>query len=128
MHRLGAEVVIHGQTQDEAELHAQQLQEAQGLTFVSAFDDPHIIAGQGTIGLEVLEECPEVTVVIAPLSGGGLLGGIALAMKAADPSIRAIGVSQALEPAMARSLQAGYPEFPWLRSRHWQIACSVASG
>lgn len=109
MRQLGAEVLIHGQTQDDAEVHAQALQEAEGLTFVSAFDDPHIIAGQGTIGLEILEECPHVSTLIAPLSGGGLLGGIALAMKQADLQIRTIGVSQALEPAMVHSLQAGRP-------------------
>jgi len=109
MRQLGAEVVIHGQTQDDAERHVQELEQAEGLTFVSAFDDPHVIAGQGTIGLEILEECPQVSIVIAPLSGGGLLGGIAIAMKAAAPAIRVIGVSQAREPAMVRSLAAGYP-------------------
>lgn len=109
MKQLGAEIVIHGQTQDDAERHAQQLQAADGLTFVSAFDDPAIIAGQGTIGLEILEECPQVNTIIVPLSGGGLLGGIALALKAADPAIHVVGVSQALEPAMAHSLAAGHP-------------------
>ncbi len=106
---LGAEVVIHGHTQDEAETHAIQLQVEQDLTLISAFDDPHIIAGQGTIGLEILEELPQVDSVIVPLSGGGLMGGIALAMKSASTNIRTVGVSQALEPAMALSLQAGAP-------------------
>lgn len=109
MRKLGAEIVVHGQTQDDAERHAMTLQNAQGLTFVSAFDDPDIIAGQGTIGLEILEVCPDVSTVVVPLSGGGLLGGIALAIKAADPNIRTVGVSQALEPAMARSIAAGHP-------------------
>ena len=88
MRRLGAEVVIHGYTQDEAEAHAQKLQAAQGLTMVSAFDDPYVIAGQGTIGLEILEDLPQVDTLLCPLSGGGLLGGIALALKAASPAIR----------------------------------------
>jgi threonine dehydratase len=107
--QLGAEAVIHGQTQDEAEAHALHLQAEQGLTLVSAFDDPLIIAGQGTIGLELLEEMPQIDTAIIPLSGGGLLSGIALALKAADPAIRIVGVSQERQPAMYLSLQAGRP-------------------
>lgn len=109
MRQLGAEVIIHGQTQDEAEAHVLQLQVEQGLTLISAFDDPLIIAGQGTIGLELLEELPQIDTAIIPLSGGGLLSGIALALKAADPAIRIIGVSQERQPAMHLSLQAGHP-------------------
>jgi len=109
MRSLGAEVVVHGQTQDDAERHALHLQTEQGLTLVSAFDEPSIIAGQGTIGLEILEDLPQVDTVIAPLSGGGLMGGIAVAMKSATPNIRTVGVSQALGPAMYLSLQAGAP-------------------
>lgn len=73
MRALGAEVVVHGRTQDDAERHALELQAADGLTLVSAFDEPYIIAGQGTIGLEILEDLPQVDTVVAPLSGGGLL-------------------------------------------------------
>ena len=109
MRSLGVEIVVHGQTQDEAEAHAQQIQAKQGLVTISAFDDPLVIAGQGTIGLEVLEDLPQVDTAIIPLSGGGLLGGIALALKAADPTIRVIGVSQERQPAMRLSLQAGRP-------------------
>ncbi|MEZ4622147.1 MAG: hydroxyectoine utilization dehydratase EutB [Caldilineaceae bacterium] len=109
MQQLGAEVIRHGQTQDDAERHAEQLRRREGLTWISAFDDPAIIAGQGTIGLEILEACPQVDTLIAPLSGGGLLGGIAIAMKAADPNIRTIGVSQAQGPAMYLSMEAGQP-------------------
>ncbi|MEZ4868393.1 MAG: pyridoxal-phosphate dependent enzyme [Caldilineaceae bacterium] len=109
MRALGAEVVIYGRTQDEAEAHALHLQQTEGLTLVSAFDDPYIIAGQGVIGLEILEDLPQVDLLVAPLSGGGLLGGIALALKRADPAIRIVGASQALGPAMHLSLQAGHP-------------------
>jgi threonine dehydratase len=109
MRELGAEVVIHGRTQDDAEAHAAALVKREGLTLVSAFDDLDIIAGQGTIGLEILEACPQVDTIVVPLSGGGLLAGIALAVKTADPQIRTIGVSQALGPAMYLSLQAGHP-------------------
>lgn len=109
MRALGAEVVVHGAIQDEAEAYAQQLETAEGLTLISAFDDPAIIAGQGTIGLEILEELPQVATVVVPLSGGGLLGGIGVALKAADPAIRTVGVSQERGPAMQLSLQAGHP-------------------
>lgn len=109
MRQLGADVIIKGRTQDDTERFAAKLAREQGLTPISAFDDLDIIAGQGTIGLEILEACPQVDTVIAPLSGGGLLGGISLVMKYADPQIRTIGVSQALGPAMYLSLQAGHP-------------------
>lgn len=106
---LGAEVRVTGKDQDTAEAAALALAETEGLTLVSPFDDPAVIAGQGTIGLEILEELPEVEVVIAPLSGGGLLGGIALAVKAADPAIRTVGVSMARGAVMVASLAAGQP-------------------
>lgn len=109
MRTLGAEVVIHGRTQDDAEMHALELQADQGLTLVSAFDEPYIIAGQGTIGLEILEDLPQVDTVVVPLSGGGLLGGMAVALKSATPNIRTVGACQALGPAMHLSLQAGAP-------------------
>ena len=106
---LGAEVQIVGRNQDEAELVAIELAAERGLTFVSAFDDPWVIAGQGTIGLELLEDLPALDAVLVPLSGGGLIGGIALALKSADPWIRVIGVSMERGPAMVQSLAAGRP-------------------
>jgi threonine dehydratase len=106
---LGAEVQIVGRNQDEAEVVAKQLAAERGLAFVSPFDDPFVIAGQGTIGLELLEDLPELDAVLVPLSGGGLIGGIALALKSADPAIRVIGVSMERGPAMVRSLAAGRP-------------------
>jgi len=106
---LGAEVVIHGKSQDDAFVQAEALQSERGLTMVPPFDDPDIIAGQGTIGLEILEELPSVGTVLAPLSGGGLISGIALAMKSANPNIRVIGVSMKRAPIMYHSLQAGRP-------------------
>jgi threonine dehydratase len=106
---LGAEVVLHGDSYDEAERHALQLQEERGFIPVPPFDDPHIIAGQGTIGLELLEDLPEVGTVVVPLSGGGLLSGVALALKSADASIRTVGVSMDRAPVMFHSLRAGHP-------------------
>jgi len=118
MRSLGAEVVVCGHTQDDAEMHAIVLANQQGLTLVSAFDDPWIIAGQGTIGLELLEDLPQIDTVIVPLSGGGLLAGIAVALKAADPHMRVIGASQALGPAMFLSLQAG-AAVPVIEEKTW---------
>lgn len=116
--RYGAEVISHGQSYDEAAAHAAKLQAERGLTFVHPFDQPEIIAGQGTIGLEILEDLPGADTVIVPLSGGGLISGIALAIKSANPAIRVIGVSMERGPVMHACLQAGelveLPEEPTL--------------
>ncbi len=109
MQQLGAQVVVHGDSYDEAAAHAQRLRETQGLTWVDAFDDPLVITGQGTIGLELLEDLPHIDTAVIPLSGGGLLSGIGLALKAANPDVRIIGVSMARAPVMVHSLQAGHP-------------------
>lgn len=104
---LGAEVRITGESQDAAEVDARRLAREQGRVFVSPFEDPWVIAGQGTIGLELLEDVPALDTVLVPLSGGGLIGGIALALKSADPAIRVIGVSMERGAAMYESLRAG---------------------
>jgi threonine dehydratase len=109
MRGLGAEVRVVGADQDAAETEALAMVEREGLTWVSPFDDPWIIAGQGTIGLEILEDLPQVDVLLAPLSGGGLLGGIALAMRSASMGIRTVGVAMARGPVMVASLAAGMP-------------------
>jgi threonine dehydratase len=105
--RLGAEVVVSGGSYDEAEEQAADLQERQGLTMIEPFDDPLVIAGQGTIGLEVLDELPEIDEAIIPLSGGGLFAGIGAALRSANPSVRLCGVSMERGPAMVESLRAG---------------------
>jgi threonine dehydratase len=107
--QLGAEVVITGQSQDDAGEKADQLVAEQGLTMIHPFDDPYIIAGQGTIGLELLQERPSLSSVLVPLSGGGLIAGIGLALKTAAPDLRVIGVSMERGPVMYHSLQAGHP-------------------
>jgi len=109
----GAETVLHGSTYDEAEIRSFEIEKEHGLTYVHAFDDPHVISGQGTIALEILEQLPSVRTVVVPLSGGGLLAGISLAIKKHDPSIRVIGVSAERARVMHESLLAGCPiEFP----------------
>ena len=109
MQQLGAEVVVYGESYDAAAAHAERLQQEQGLTWVDAFDDPLVIAGQGTIGLELLEELPQIDTAIIPLSGGGLLSGIGLALKAANPGMPIVGVSMERAPVMVHSLRAGRP-------------------
>jgi len=105
--RLGAEVAVAGGTYDEAEAHALAMQEKEGLTMIEPFDDPLVIAGQGTIGLELLEDLPQIDSAVIPLSGGGLFAGIALALKTADAEIQVTGVSMERGPAMVESLRAG---------------------
>jgi threonine dehydratase len=109
MEALGGEVVLFGESQDEAYIRALELERDQGLTMVKPFDDPHVIAGQGTIGLEILEDLPQVDNLLVPLSGGGLLAGVALAMKATSPAIRVVGVGLEVSSPMQASLKAGRP-------------------
>jgi threonine dehydratase len=106
---LGAEVVLHGEGYDEAERHSFRLERERGLVRIEGFDDPFVIAGQGTIGLELLEDLPGIDTVIVPLSGGGLISGIALALKSVERLIRVVGVSQDRAPVMVHSLRAGRP-------------------
>ena len=107
--RLNAKIEIYGNSQDDAAERCYELAKEKGLTIIQPFDDPYIIAGQGTIGLEILEEIPNLTDVIVPLSGGGLLSGIGLALKSNDPNIRVTGVSIEHSAVMYESLKAGKP-------------------
>jgi threonine dehydratase len=109
LRRLQAEVIRHGQSQDEAEIQARQLEQERGLTLIPPFDDPDIITGQGTLGLELLEDLPDLETVLVPLSGGGLIAGIALALKTTNPKIRVVGLSMERAAVMYHSLQAGQP-------------------
>src|SRR5919106_2322474 len=106
---LGAEVRIVGASQDEAEREVDRLVAAEAMTMLPPFDHPDIIAGQGTLGLEILEDLPEVETVLVPLSGGGLIAGVACAIKAANPQIRMIGVTMERGCAMYQSQKAGRP-------------------
>ena len=105
--RSGAELVMAGATYAEASDAAVSLKKERGLTMVHPFDDPFVIAGQGTIGLELLEDFPGIDTVLVPLSGGGLMGGIAFVLKSADPTLRTIGITMERAPAMVESLRAG---------------------
>jgi threonine dehydratase len=105
--RLGARVVAAGRNYSEANLEAMAEQKESGATFVHAYNDPHVIAGQGTIAVELLADLPEFDTALVPIGGGGLIGGIALYLKAKRPEVRVIGVEPAGADAMRRSLEAG---------------------
>ena len=106
---LGANVEIVGTNSDEADLHARNISEKQNITLIHPFDDEDIISGQGTVGLEMLLDFPEVDTVIIPSSGGGLISGIALAIKLQKPNVKVIGVSMKRGPSMYESLKVGKP-------------------
>src|SRR5437016_4130521 len=89
---FGASVILHGETYDEARRHAKERSDEQKLTYIPGFDDPDIIAGQGTLGLEILEDLPDLDAVIVPIGGGGLIAGIGTAIKSLKPHVRVIGV------------------------------------
>jgi threonine dehydratase len=105
--RLGGEVVLAGEIFDEAFEEALRLERERDLVFIHPFDDDQVMAGQGTIGLEILEQTPEAEVIVVPVGGGGLISGVAAAVKAKRPGVRVYGVQTAAAPAMAESFRAG---------------------
>jgi len=109
LHAPGCEVVVGGASQSEALAVAAGLVAERGATLVHPFDDPRVVAGQGTVGLELMQQLRGVTHVLVPLSGGGLAAGVAVAVKAARPEVRVVGVSMERGAVMAASLAAGHP-------------------
>ena len=103
----GAEVVLHGSIWDEANDRARALVGERGLTYIHPFDDLQLVAGQGTVGLEIVRDWPEVEVVVVPIGGGGLISGIAMAVKSLNPAARIIGVESSGAPGMQASVAAG---------------------
>ena len=104
----GADVVLHGTIWDEANEKAKQLVEERGYTYIHPFDDEQLIVGQGTLGLEIYEDWPDVEVAVVPIGGGGLISGVAAALKACNPAIKVIGVESSGAPAMTRSVGEGH--------------------
>ena len=103
----GAEVVLHGTIWDEANEKAQQLVAEKGYTYIHPFDDEQLILGQGTVGLEIYQDWPEVELAVVPIGGGGLISGVATALKACNPAIRIVGVESSGAPGMTRSVREG---------------------
>lgn len=106
---FGAHVVLHGEDVSAAEPRAHELAAAQGLTFIHPFDDAAIIAGQGTVALEMLATQPDLDALIVPVGGGGLIAGVAVAAKAANPAIEILGVQAAMYPSVSAALSGGPP-------------------
>jgi threonine dehydratase len=104
----GAEVVLHGRIWDEANEKALELVEQEGLTYIHPFDDDQLIMGQGTVGLEIAQDWPEIDVAIVPIGGGGLISGASMALKAHNPKVRIIGVESSGAPGMQRSVAEGH--------------------
>jgi threonine dehydratase len=109
MERSGARVILAGNAYDEAEVRAEEFSREEGLVFVQPFDDPWVAAGQGTLGLELLEQVPHLGTVLIPLSGGGLAGGVAYALKERRPQVRVVAVSAMRARVMYESIKAGSP-------------------
>jgi threonine dehydratase len=107
----GAEVILHGENFDDARAHAMSVANARGLTWIHPYDDPLIIAGQGTVGLEMLEAVPDLDVLIVPVGGGGLIAGVASAAKALKPTIEIVGVQMRRFPSMYCAVREVPPEF-----------------
>src|SRR5580698_7702953 len=107
--QFGARVVLHGDTFDEARAEAGRLAEERGLKYVHPFDDPHVIAGQGTLAFEILEQVPDADAILVPVGGGGLLAGVATVLHALKPDLQIIGVEPANAACFAAGLAAGAP-------------------
>lgn len=107
--QLGANVVLHGADLTEARAHAEELARRDGLTFVHPFDNLDVMAGQGTMGLEILEQAPDLDAVVVPVGGGGLLSGVGTVIKAKRPDVRVVGVEPVHAPCLTAALAAGRP-------------------
>ena len=119
--RYGASVVLHGVDYDDAQARAHEIEDAEGRTYVHAFDDEAVMAGQGTVGLEIMEDLPDVDTVVVPVGGGGLISGIATAVKARSPETRVVGVQAAGASSLADSLRKG-------RLTHLERVDTIADG
>ena len=114
MKRLGVKLLVHGQSYSEAEEHGRKLEKETGMCFVSPYNDPDVITGQGTIALEILEDLPRTQNIVVPVGGGGIISGIALAAKGLNPQIDILGVQADSSPVFTESLKAGHIVHPQL--------------
>lgn len=107
---FGAKVIIHGETLLDANAHARELERSEGLTFVHPFDDPKVIAGQGTVGLEIMEDLADFDAVVIPVGGGGLSAGVSVAIKSRRPAVQIYGVEPAMYPSLSAELRGEEPK------------------
>ncbi len=120
--QYGSEAILYGETYDEAEEQARYLEKSENLTFISPYNDPNVIAGTGTIGLELIDVLPQIERVLVPISGGGLISGIALTLKSLKPSVEIIGVCAQSAPAMYNMLyETAHPQV-------WDTLAEALSG
>ena len=105
----GARVLLHGDTIADAKVKADELAQSQGLTYVHGFNDAAIIAGAGTVGIEILEQVPDVEAIVTPVGGGGLIAGVALAVKELRPNVQIVGVEPERCPSLIRAIEQGRP-------------------
>ena len=105
--KYGVELILYGDVYDDAERKAIELARSEGLTYISPYNDKFIVAGQGTIGLEIMEDLPDVDAVIVPVGSGGLISGVSVAVKEIKPSVQVVGVQSEASPVMYESLRAG---------------------
>ena len=109
LRQYGVNLHLVGNLFDEAQAAAFEFAEKTGATFVSAYDDLHVIAGQGTVGLEIMQDLPDIDTIVVPVGGGGLIAGVATVVKSLEPTIRVIGVNPAASPSAYLSKRDGYP-------------------
>ena len=119
--RLGATVLLFGSNIGKARTRADELAAAQQLTYINGFDDPAIIAGQGTMGLEIATQVPELDAVIVPIGGAGLIAGVALAIKTLKPRAQIIGVEPERAASFSAALKAGHPVHTRMQP-NWRMA------
>jgi len=122
--KLGAEIVLVGPGSDERKIKAEELAAQHGYLIIPPYNDEHIIAGQGTVGLEILEDFPEAETILAPVGGGGLISGVAAAIKLSNPKIKVIGV----EPELAADAQASLRQRKIVQFRAEQVSRTIADG
>jgi threonine dehydratase len=107
LRRSGAELVLHGTTYDDAEAEALRISRQREIPFMSAYNDPHVVAGGGTVALEILEDLPQALKLVVPIGGGGLIGGIGVAAHGLDPQVSVYGVQSVASPSLHAAFQAG---------------------
>ena len=119
--KYGANIIIHGENIGESRTHALKIGQRKGLMYVNGYDHPNILAGQGTMGLEILDQVPDVDAIVIPVGGGGLIAGVALAVKTMKPDVMIIGVEPEACPSLSTAMKAG-------KAVHTPTMASIADG
>ena len=125
--KYGANVIIHGENIGESRTHALKIAAKRGFMYVNGYDHPNILAGQGTMGLEILTQVPDVDAIVIPVGGGGLIAGVAVAVKTLKPDVKIIGVEPEACPSFLTAMKAGQavltPTLASLADGEWNVIC-----